>query len=240
MSWVRGCLEPETVADAHLVARGCVVRTVITKKPMRAHHRVHAGQRWCAMTGRKGSSGGQPGQWSASRRSPQLHHTNHAYALIGGARCGGMDGSPGPAHRRRFDLREFNGHARLSATRGADADSRAAVARQRHRCDAGGQRIARYGPRHDRAAVAAWPAVALVGSYELLMMIIRSAQIPSSFPNAHAVSSVDPLHEAAKLFAEDLMADRVPSSCAIQARLHVGQPRAQRIRGHLPAINGGG
>jgi len=28
------------------------------------------------------------------------------------------------------------------------------------------------------AAVAAWPVVALVGSYELLMMIIRSAQIP--------------------------------------------------------------
>jgi hypothetical protein len=28
------------------------------------------------------------------------------------------------------------------------------------------------------AAVAAWPAVALVGSYELLMMVIRSSQVP--------------------------------------------------------------
>ena len=28
------------------------------------------------------------------------------------------------------------------------------------------------------AAVAAWPAVALVGSYELLMMIIRGADVP--------------------------------------------------------------
>src|SRR5580658_1410712 len=28
------------------------------------------------------------------------------------------------------------------------------------------------------AAVAAWPAVALVGSYELLMMAIRSSQVP--------------------------------------------------------------
>jgi hypothetical protein len=28
------------------------------------------------------------------------------------------------------------------------------------------------------AGVAAWPAVALVGSYELLMMIIRSSQVP--------------------------------------------------------------
>src|SRR6266568_1482090 len=30
------------------------------------------------------------------------------------------------------------------------------------------------------AAVAAWPAVALVGSYELLMMIIRSARLPGT------------------------------------------------------------
>ena len=28
-------------------------------------------------------------------------------------------------------------------------------------------------------AIAAWPAVALVGSYELLMMIIRDAQVPA-------------------------------------------------------------
>jgi hypothetical protein len=30
------------------------------------------------------------------------------------------------------------------------------------------------------AVVAAWPAVALVGSYELLMVIIRSAQAPAA------------------------------------------------------------
>src|SRR6202046_2799820 len=29
------------------------------------------------------------------------------------------------------------------------------------------------------AAVAAWPAVALVGSYELLMMVIRGSQLPA-------------------------------------------------------------
>ena len=35
------------------------------------------------------------------------------------------------------------------------------------------------------AAVAAWPAVALVGSYELLMMVIRSSQaIPDACPAA--------------------------------------------------------
>src|ERR1700722_6537418 len=33
------------------------------------------------------------------------------------------------------------------------------------------------------AAVGAWPAVALVGSYELLMMIIRSEQVPAVTSN---------------------------------------------------------
>ena len=39
-----------------------------------------------------------------------------------------------------------------------------------------------HGLGHDvvGTAVAAWPAVALVGSYELLMMIIRSARLPGT------------------------------------------------------------
>jgi hypothetical protein len=32
------------------------------------------------------------------------------------------------------------------------------------------------------AAVAVWPAVALVGSYELLMMVVRSSQVPADIP----------------------------------------------------------
>src|SRR6202161_2044959 len=44
------------------------------------------------------------------------------------------------------------------------------------------------------AAVAAWPAVALVGSYELLMMVIRGAQ---SAPGAVSAGIVDPLCEDA-------------------------------------------
>jgi Protein of unknown function (DUF2637) len=92
------------------------------------------------------------------------------------------------------------------------------------------------------AAVAAWPAVALVGSYELLMMIIRSAQpsgagtvagVPERMPDA------DPLQvRAAQAFAVELAAGRVPSVRAIRARLHVGQPRAQRVRAYLAALNG--
>jgi hypothetical protein len=83
--------------------------------------------------------------------------------------------------------------------------------------------------------VAAWPAVALVGSYELLMMVIRSSQ---AAPDGASVSAgiLDPLQEqAAEVFADHLAADRVPSVRAIRAQLHVGQPRAQRLRDCLAA-----
>src|SRR5450756_93852 len=90
------------------------------------------------------------------------------------------------------------------------------------------------------AVVAAWPAVALVGSYELLMVIIRSAQVPSG---AVAVSGAGdgalgdgPVQaQAAEAFAGEVAAGRVPSVRAIRARLHVGQPRAQRVRTYLAA-----
>jgi hypothetical protein len=83
------------------------------------------------------------------------------------------------------------------------------------------------------AAVAAWPAVALVGSYELLMMVIRSSQVPAdSMPETR--HHADPLQErAAELFAGQLAADRLPSVRAIRAQLHVGQSRAQRLRDYL-------
>jgi hypothetical protein len=89
------------------------------------------------------------------------------------------------------------------------------------------------------AVVAAWPAVALVGSYELLMMIIRNAQAQENVADANDGLPADPLHEEAmQVFAKELRAARVPSVRAIRARLHVGQPRAQRIRGYLAAVNG--
>jgi hypothetical protein len=58
--------------------------------------------------------------------------------------------------------------------------------------------------------VAAWPAVALVGSYELLMMVIRSSQaVPDAMPDK--AEARDPLQEqAAEIFADQLAADRVP------------------------------
>jgi hypothetical protein len=88
------------------------------------------------------------------------------------------------------------------------------------------------------AAVAAWPAVALVGSYELLMMVIRGSQVPAE-ATSEAGRGADPLQEqAAELFAGQLAADRVPSVRAIRAQLHVGQPRAQRLRDYLAGASG--
>lgn len=48
----------------------------------------------------------------------------------------------------------------------------------------------------------------------------------------------DPLQEQdAEAFAERLAADQVPPIRAIRTHLHVGQSRAQRIRGYLAELN---
>lgn len=96
------------------------------------------------------------------------------------------------------------------------------------------------------AAVGAWPAVALVGSYELLMVIIRAGH-PAETAAADTVPvagpvpgpEADPLKAlAAEEFADHIAAGTVPSVRVIRARLHVGQSRAQRMRAHLAAAAG--
>jgi hypothetical protein len=42
--------------------------------------------------------------------------------------------------------------------------------------------------------------------------------------------------QAAEAFADEVAARRVPSVRAIRARLHVGQPRAQRVRAYLATL----
>jgi hypothetical protein len=80
--------------------------------------------------------------------------------------------------------------------------------------------------------VAAWPAVALVGSYELLMMVIRDSQVPTEAAPG-SLGDADPLQErAAELFAGQLAADWVPSVRAIRAVFHVGQP-GRGVHGHI-------
>lgn len=82
------------------------------------------------------------------------------------------------------------------------------------------------------AAVAAWPAIALVGSYELLMTLVRSSSRVSP-----RVPAPDPLRvQAADTFADQLTTGRVPSIRAIRSALHVGQPRAQEIQTYLAGL----
>ena len=72
----------------------------------------------------------------------------------------------------------------------------------------------------------AWPTVALVGSYELLMMIIHGAQVPVTVVAGlyGSLPGADPVRvQAALMFADDLAAGRVPSVRAIRTRLHVGR-----------------
>jgi len=92
------------------------------------------------------------------------------------------------------------------------------------------------------AAVAAWPAVALVGSYELLMMIIRSAQLPGTETALGGALSACPLpircRRRLRRHSRSSLRPTACRRCAIRARLHVGQPRAQRVRAYLAALNG--
>lgn len=71
------------------------------------------------------------------------------------------------------------------------------------------------------AIVAAWPAVALVGTYELLMTIVRSTgDVPRAVPDTEYVPARvpegDPLQvQAADAFADDDAAGRIPTVRAI-------------------------
>jgi hypothetical protein len=92
--------------------------------------------------------------------------------------------------------------------------------------------------------VAAWPALALVGSYELLMMKIRGTPQPVGAVSAETVeasaSMADALQaHAAEEFADDVAAGRMPSIRTIRARLHIGQPRAQLVRAYLATLAAG-
>ena len=94
------------------------------------------------------------------------------------------------------------------------------------------------------AAVGAWPAVALVGSYELLMMIVRgSQQATCDVAPETEQATAGMLHtlqaQAAEEFDDDVSAGRLPSIRVIRARLHVGQPRAQLVRAYLGTLVAG-
>jgi hypothetical protein len=123
-----------------------------------------------------------------------------------------VDGPHGPAHGGRADLREFNDDARLGTPQGACSCAGPVAARLGIAATLAAN-IAR-GLVHGLigAAVAAWPTVALVGSYELLTRAIRGSQVPAGYTPGSG-DDADPLQgQAAEVFAEQLTAGRVPQS----------------------------
>jgi hypothetical protein len=100
------------------------------------------------------------------------------------------------------------------------------------------------------AVISAWPAIAFIGCAELLIGSIRRARpvpvsantggqgVPAGSGEVPAALLVpDQLWvQASGLFSDDMAAGRVPSIRAIRSRMHVGQSRAQQIRGHLAAL----
>jgi hypothetical protein len=103
------------------------------------------------------------------------------------------------------------------------------------------------------AVVAAWPALALVGSYELLMLMVRNMEgapdaAPVPAPEPAPITLVvpdrrgtpDPLEVQAEAeFADELAARRPPTIREIRTRLRVGQPRAQQVRAYLSGLLAG-
>jgi hypothetical protein len=113
----------------------------------------------------------------------------------------------GPAESGWADLRQFDGGTGFGAPGGVGSGA---------------------------GAVAAWPAVAPVGSYELLMMVIRGSQAVSDGVSGSA-DNPDPLDEqAAGIFAGQLARIAFLRS-ARSAQLRVGQRRARRPRDYLAA-----
>jgi hypothetical protein len=96
------------------------------------------------------------------------------------------------------------------------------------------------------AIVAAWPAPALVISYQLLILIVRqSAQpapepaLPQPIPDPPAALNGH-RHKAAELLAADLAAGTVPGIRRIRSALNVGKPKAQQVREYLTDLVGSG
>jgi hypothetical protein len=91
------------------------------------------------------------------------------------------------------------------------------------------------------AAVAAWPAAALVGSYELLMLLVRGQARDGAAEAAQwqAQAPVPADGKLAELFGPELEAGTLPGIRKIKSRAHVGSPKAGEIRSHLQGVLAG-
>lgn len=100
------------------------------------------------------------------------------------------------------------------------------------------------------ALIAGWPAVALVLSYEGLMLIVRrSAHTEPAASVVHPAAPEPPAElnghaeHAVELYAAELADGKVPSVRRVRREMHLGQPRAQQVQSYLTALSapsGGG
>ena len=84
------------------------------------------------------------------------------------------------------------------------------------------------------AAVAAWPTVALVGSYELLMLVIRGSQVAQDGVPDKRKPGIRSRSRRWRCSPPAGSGSRSAGS-RDPAQFHVGQPRAQRLRDYLAA-----
>lgn len=83
------------------------------------------------------------------------------------------------------------------------------------------------------ADVAAWPAIALAGSYELLMVLVRGgARVLAAEPESESVRVLDvvPAVDLLLVQAAEVFAGVASPIRAIGSALHVGQPLPRRYR----------
>jgi Protein of unknown function (DUF2637) len=86
------------------------------------------------------------------------------------------------------------------------------------------------------AVIAAWPAPALVISYELLMWLVWTGAAPAPAVPAAGNGAPGWLHAAHEEFAGDLAAGRVPAYREIRSRLRVGASRAHQARAYFETL----
>jgi hypothetical protein len=89
-----------------------------------------------------------------------------------------------------------------------------------------------------------WPAVAFVGSVEMVLSMVRRARTvpaadaphPLALSNGHTVPEGG--REAADRYAASLARGELPSLRQVQREMHLGQPRAREVRSYLTVLAG--
>lgn len=98
------------------------------------------------------------------------------------------------------------------------------------------------------AVVASWPALALVGSYELLMILVRGQHRarsrgatparPRPAGRTRPRSTASVAERAGRRYAAELAAGTLPSLNQVKRDLHLGTDKARQVREHLASVAG--